>query len=175
MWHDTQVPMLRWAAWAWPCGMPGGPDQSLGWNCSAPPTPNSPSSRWPKPTRSWQPWQNVCARWQLWQSEVAARADLFGMGGEGGQRIGGDLDTRTHVVYDRLAIDGRLYAVGYRDDLVAARRGYSVALQAGGNLRIAHGVYFTVVGEQLFTRFYRSAFRALGMLSFDWAVRGGRR
>lgn len=105
----------------------------------------------------------------------AARADLFGMGGEGGQRIGGDLDTRTHVVYDRLAIDGRLYAVGYRDDLVAARRGYSVALQAGGNLRIAHGVYFTVMGEQLFTRFYRSAFRALGMLSFDWAVRGGRR
>ncbi len=105
----------------------------------------------------------------------AARADLFGMGGEGGQRIGGNVDTRTHVVYDRLALDGRLYVVGYRDDLVAARRGYSVALQAGGNLRLAHGVYLNVVGEQLFTQFYSTAFRALAMLSFDWAVRGGRR
>lgn len=105
----------------------------------------------------------------------AARTDLFGMGGEGGERIGGDLDTRTHVVYDRLAVDARLYAVGYRDDLVAARHGYSVALQAGGNLRIAHGIYLNVVGEQLFTRFYSTAFRAFGMLSFDWAVRGGRR
>jgi hypothetical protein len=105
----------------------------------------------------------------------AARADLFGMGGEGGERIGGNVDTRTHVVYDRLALDGRFYAVGYRDDLVKARRGYSVAMQAGGNLRVAHGVYLNVVGEQLFTRFYRSAFRAFAMLSVDWAVRGGRR
>jgi hypothetical protein len=100
----------------------------------------------------------------------AARADLFGMGGEGGQRVGGNVDTRTHVVYDRLALDGRFY-----DDLVKARRGYSVAVQAGGNLRVAHGVYLNVVGEQLFTRFYKSAFRAFAMLSVDWAVRGGRR
>ncbi|MBK6916727.1 MAG: hypothetical protein IPH07_04950 [Deltaproteobacteria bacterium] len=105
----------------------------------------------------------------------AARGDLFGMAGEGGGRIGGDLDTRTHVVYDRLALDARLYAVGYRDDLVAARRGYSAALQLGGNLRMAHGIYLNLVGEQLFTSFYRSAFRALAMLSVDWAVRGGRR
>jgi hypothetical protein len=36
-------------------------------------------------------------------------------------------------------------------------------------------VYLNVVGEQLFTTFYRTAFRALAMLSVDWQVRGGRR
>lgn len=105
----------------------------------------------------------------------AARADLYGLGGEGGRRIGGNLDTRTHVVYDRLAIDGRLYLLGYDDDLDPARRGYSAALQAGGNVRLGHGLYLNVVGEQLFTTFYRTAFRAFAVLSFDWAVRGGRR
>lgn len=105
----------------------------------------------------------------------AMRGDLYGLGGYGGRRVGGDLDTRTHVVYDRLALDGRVFVVGYKDDLVAARTGYSLALQAGGNLRLAHGVYINVVGEQLFTTFYRSAFRALAMLSVDWQFRGGRR
>ena len=68
-----------------------------------------------------------------------------------------------------------------RDQIMAiaahliARRGYSAALQLGGNLRMAHGIYLNLVGEQLFTSFYRSAFRALAMLSVDWAVRGGRR
>jgi hypothetical protein len=105
----------------------------------------------------------------------AMRSDIYGLGGYGGMRVGGDLDTRTHVVYDRLAIDGRVFVVRYKDDLVAARTGYSLALQAGGNLRIAHGVYLNVVGEQLFTTFYRTAFRALAMLSVDWQIRGGRR
>ncbi len=115
----------------------------------------------------------IGAAWR--KRRFAARADLYGLGGYGGARIGGDLDTRTHLVYDRFALDARAYAVGYRDELVSGRRGYSVALQAGGNLRIAHGIYFNVVGEQMVTSFYRSAFRALGILSFDWTVRGGRR
>lgn len=111
----------------------------------------------------------------LRKRRFAARADLYGLGGYGGSRVGGDVDTRTHLVYDRFALDVRAYAVGYRDDLVSGRHGYSLALQAGGNLRIAHGIYFNVVGEQMVTSFYRSAFRALGILSFDWSVRGGRR
>ncbi|MBX7083618.1 MAG: hypothetical protein K1X88_30695 [Nannocystaceae bacterium] len=113
------------------------------------------------------------AAWR--RRRFAARADLFGMSGEGGGRIGGDLDTRTHVVYDRLALDARLYALGFRDEVVAARHGWSVALQAGGNLRIAHGIYLNLLGEQLMTTYYRSAFRLFATLSVDWVLRGGRR
>jgi hypothetical protein len=105
----------------------------------------------------------------------AARADLYGLGGYGGMRIGGDIDTRTHVVYDRFGIDARAYAVYYEDEVTPDRNGWSVALQAGGNLRIAHGVYLNLMGEQMFTPFYRTAFRALGVLSVDWSFRGGRR
>jgi hypothetical protein len=105
----------------------------------------------------------------------AMRLDGFGLGGEGGMRAGGSVDTRTHVWYDRLALDGRAYYVHYRDDLVADRRGYSLALQVGTNIRLAHGVYFNVIGEELFTTFYRHAFRALGVLSVDWAFRVGQR
>ena len=90
-------------------------------------------------------------------------------------RIGGDIDTRTHVVYDRFGIDARAYAVYYEDEVTPDRNGWSVALQAGGNLRIAHGVYLNLMGEQMFTPFYRTAFRALGVLSVDWSLRGGRR
>jgi hypothetical protein len=104
-----------------------------------------------------------------------ARIDGFGLGGEGGIRAGGSLDTRTHVVYDRIALDGRAYFVYYRDDLVDDRRGYSFALQAGTNIRLAHGVYLNLVGEELITPYLRTAFRALGILSVDWAFRGGQR
>ena len=105
----------------------------------------------------------------------AMRLDGFGLGGEGGLRAGGSVDTRTHVWYDRIALDGRAYYTYFRDDLVADRRGYSLALQVGTNIRLAHGVYFNVVGEELFTTFYRHAFRALGVLSVDWAFRMGQR
>ncbi len=79
------------------------------------------------------------------------------------------------MLYDRLAFDGRGYLLYYRDELVPERNGYSVALQAGTNIRLGHGIYFNVVGEQMFTPFYRSAFRTFGILSFDWANRGGKR
>ncbi|MEM6992071.1 MAG: hypothetical protein AAF721_16290 [Myxococcota bacterium] len=106
---------------------------------------------------------------------LGVRADGFGLGGEGGTRVGGSVDARTHVWWDRVAIDTRAFVVYYRDQLTAARRGHSVALQVGTNLRLAHGVYFNIVGEQLFTPFYRSAFRAFGVLSMDWAFRAGGR
>jgi len=105
----------------------------------------------------------------------ALRTDVFGLDGVGGMRVGGDVDTRTHVVYDRFAIDGRAYVLYYSDELVPDRKGWSVALQAGGNVRLAHGIYLNLVGEQLFTPFYRTAFRALGVLSVDWSFRAGRR
>ncbi|MCH9687829.1 MAG: hypothetical protein K0V04_40740 [Deltaproteobacteria bacterium] len=106
---------------------------------------------------------------------IGVRADAFGLGGEGGVRAGATLDTRTHVWYDRLALDGRAYVLYYRDELNAARRGYSVALQAGANIRLGHGVYLGVVTEEMFTPFLRGAFRAFGILSMDWALRGGPR
>lgn len=106
---------------------------------------------------------------------IGMRLDTFGLGGEGGLRAGGSLDTRTHIIYDRLALDGRGYVVYYQDEQQPDRKGYSVALQAGGNVHLGHGVYFNLVGEQMFTPYYRSAFRAFGIFSVDWALRGGPR
>lgn len=103
------------------------------------------------------------------------RADGFGLGGEGGMRAGATIDARTHVWWDRLAIDTRAFFVAYRDDVDTARRGYSLAMQVGTNLRLAHGVYFSAVAEQMFTPYYNSAFRAFGALSMDWAFRAGGR
>lgn len=113
---------------------------------------------------------------------VAVRADAFGLGGEGGTRLGASVDARTHVVYDRLGIDGRAYLLRYRHDDDGMRdpddpthTGTSVALQAGTNLRLAHGIYLNAVAEEMFSPYYRAAFRAFGMLSVDWALRGGSR
>jgi hypothetical protein len=106
---------------------------------------------------------------------VAVHTDAYGLGGEGGLRVGGSVDARTHVIYDRLGLDGRGYVLYYRDEVDAARTGYSVAVQGGANLRLAHGIYLNVVAEELFTPFYRGAFRAFGILSVDWALRGGQR
>ncbi|MEM7154984.1 MAG: hypothetical protein AAF799_19205 [Myxococcota bacterium] len=106
---------------------------------------------------------------------VGIRADAFALGGQGGMRAGGSLDTRTHVLYDRIAIDGRAYVLYYQDEVNTARNGYSMAVSGGANFRLAHGVYLNVVGEEMFTSFYRHAFRAFGIFSVDWALRGGRR
>jgi hypothetical protein len=103
------------------------------------------------------------------------RLDGFGLGGQGGVRAGGSVDTRTHVWWDRLALDGRFYGVYFRDELVEDRRGYSLAFQAGGNLRLWDGVYFNLLAEELLTRFYDQAFRILGILSIDWRFRAGQR
>lgn len=106
---------------------------------------------------------------------VAVRTDAYGLGGEGGMRVGGSVDARTHVIYDRLGVDTRGYVLYYKDEVDAARTGYSVAVQGGANLRLAHGIYLNAVAEELFTPFYRGAFRAFAILSVDWALRGGSR
>ncbi|MCA9712321.1 MAG: hypothetical protein KDK70_41175, partial [Myxococcales bacterium] len=106
---------------------------------------------------------------------LGLRTDAFGLGGEGGLRAGASVDARTHVVYDRLALDTRGYLLYYRDELVPDRNGHSVALQVGTNLHLGHGIYFNVVAEEMFTPFYRGAFRTFGILSMDWAFRGGSR
>jgi hypothetical protein len=103
------------------------------------------------------------------------RLDGFGLGGEGGTRAGGSFDTRTHVVWDRLALDGRGYFVYYDDDLVDAREGYSVALQAGANLRAYRGIHLNLVAEEMFSSYLQHAFRALLVVSVDWTLRGGQR
>ncbi len=103
------------------------------------------------------------------------RLDGYGLGGEGGTRIGGSVDTRTHVLYDRIAIDARSYALYYQDEINEAREGYSVSVQAGTHLRLGHGVYLNLMAEELLTPYYRAAFRAFGSLSVDWAFRVGQR
>ncbi len=106
---------------------------------------------------------------------TALRLDGFALGGEGGLRGGGVVESRTHVWWDRIALDGRVYFTQYRDDLSHGRYGYSLALQVGANIRLYHGVYVHVLGEELVTRHYKSALRALGVLSVDWGFRGGAR
>ena len=103
------------------------------------------------------------------------RMDGYGLGGEGGVRVGGSVDTRTHILYDRLAIDVRSYGLYYKDEINDAREGHSVSLQAGANVRLGHGVYLNVMAEELFTPYTRAAFRAFGMLNVDWAFRVGQR
>jgi hypothetical protein len=103
------------------------------------------------------------------------RIDGFGLGGEGGVRAGGSVGTRTHVAWDRLALDGRAYGVYYADEQVEAREGYSFALQAGANLRLYRGVHLNVVGEEMFTSFLKHAFRVLAVFNVDWSFRAGRR
>jgi hypothetical protein len=103
------------------------------------------------------------------------RVDGFGMGGEGGVRAGGSIDTRTHVRWDRVALDGRAYGVYYADDQLEAREGFSVSVQAGVNLRLFRGIHLNVVGEETVSSRLATAFRALGVLTVDWSFRGGRR
>jgi hypothetical protein len=97
------------------------------------------------------------------------------LGGEGGLRVGGSVDTRTHVLYDRIAIDARAYGLYYKDEVNAAREGHSVSLQVGTNVRLGHGVYLNVMAEELFTPYTRAAFRTFAMLNMDWAFRVGQR
>jgi len=104
----------------------------------------------------------------------SARLDGYGLGGEGGLRLGGNLDTRTMVAWDRVAIDGRIYAIRYRDEVTAARQGYSVALQAGVNVQLWRGIHLAVLGEEMFTSFHTQAFRVFGALTADWTLRVGR-
>jgi hypothetical protein len=104
----------------------------------------------------------------------SARLDGYALGGEGGLRVGGNLDTRTMIAWDRVAIDGRIYAVRYRDEVTAARQGYSVALQAGLNVQLWRGLHLALLGEEMFTSFYSQAFRVFGALSADWTLRVGR-
>lgn len=104
----------------------------------------------------------------------SARLDGYGLGGEGGLRVGGNLDTRTMVAWDRVAIDGRVFALRYRDEVTAARQGYSVALQAGVNVQLWRGIHLAVLGEEMFTSFYSQAFRVFGALTADWTLRAGR-
>lgn len=105
----------------------------------------------------------------------AMRIDGYGLSGHGGLRVGGSVDTRTHVWYDRVAIDGRAFFVYYDDELYEDRQGYSLAIQAGTNVRLAHGVYLNVIAEEVFTPFLDHSLRVLGVLSVDWAFRAGTR
>jgi hypothetical protein len=106
--------------------------------------------------------------------EGGLRLDGYALGGEGGLRLGGNLDTRTMIAWDRVAIDGRIYAIRYRDEVTAARQGYSVALQAGVNVQLWRGIHLAVLGEEMFTTFYTQAFRVFGALTADWTLRVGR-
>lgn len=104
----------------------------------------------------------------------SARVDGFGLGGEGGLRAGANVDTRTMILWDRVAIDARMYAMKYRDEVNAAREGYSVALQAGINAQLWRGIHLAVMGEEMFTNYFSQAFRVFGALTADWTLRVGR-
>lgn len=111
----------------------------------------------------------------LQRRRFAMRIDGYGLGGYGGLRIGGSIDTRTNVIYDRVALDGRVYAIGYRDELNTERNGYSVAIQAGVDVHLAHGVSMNVVADETLSPTLQHSFRLFGMLTIDWAFRAGQR
>ena len=104
----------------------------------------------------------------------ALRFDGYALGGEGGLRAGGSIDSRTMVAWNRLAIDGRVYGLYYRDDMTSARRGYSLAVQAGLNVQLWRGIHLNLLGEELVTNYYTSALRILASLSVDWSLRASR-
>ena len=79
------------------------------------------------------------------------------------------------IVWNRIGLDGRIYAVYYQDDLVDVREGYGVSMQAGTHVQLWKGIYLDLVGEQSFTPELAPAFRAFGVLGVDWSFRGGRR
>ncbi|MCA9657603.1 MAG: hypothetical protein KC486_04620, partial [Myxococcales bacterium] len=104
----------------------------------------------------------------------ALRFDGYALGGEGGLRAGGSVDTRTMIAWNRLAIDGRVYGLYYRDEVLDARRGYSLAFQAGVNVQLWRGIHMNLLGEELITNYYTSALRLLASLSVDWSLRASR-
>lgn len=104
----------------------------------------------------------------------AMRLDAYGQGGSGGIRVGGSVDTRTHVFYDRVAIDARGFAAYYEPE----DRGvsdYSVAFQVGTHVHLAHGIYVHALAEELVSGSLKHSLRLFGMLSMDWAFRVGQR
>lgn len=106
------------------------------------------------------------------------RADLYGLGGEGGEQLGGSIDTRTWVLWQRLGIDLRAYGLAYRDDIgsgLPERKGWSVALQTGGNVRLWKNVHLNLVAEPMISSLWRAHFRTLAIFSADWSFRVGRR
>lgn len=103
------------------------------------------------------------------------RLDGFGLGGEGGLRTGGSVDTRTMLIWDRMALDGRVYGVYFDDELVEDRQGWAVSLQAGTNVRLWEGIHINFVAEEMFTRFMDHSFRLLAIFSVDWGLRAGQR
>ncbi|MCA9719989.1 MAG: hypothetical protein KC468_35315, partial [Myxococcales bacterium] len=105
----------------------------------------------------------------------AMRLDGYGLGGEGGIRAGGSVDTRTMVAWNRLGLDGRVYGNYYKDDVSGAREGYALALQGGFNAELFRGVHLAVLGEELLTSYYKHAFRLLATFSVDWTIRGRQR
>lgn len=104
----------------------------------------------------------------------ALRLDGYGHGGMGAMRVGASVDTRTHVFYDRIAIDARTYGIVTRVSDHANVDG-SVAVQVGTSVRLTHGIVLHVVGEELVSTTLRHAFRLFGTFSLDWAFRVGGR
>jgi len=103
-----------------------------------------------------------------------ARTDAYGLGGEGGLRVGGSIDTRTMVAWNRLAIDARTYGLYYADPVVLDRQGWSFAVQGGINAQLWKGIHLGILAEEMVSSFYSTAFRMFGTLSFDWTVRMGK-
>ena len=103
------------------------------------------------------------------------RLDGFGLGGEGGVRAGGSLDTRTMVAWNRLGLDGRVYGTYYKDDVSTQREGYAIAVQGGFNAQLFRGIHFAVLAEEMFTSYYRHTFRLLATFTADWTIRGRKR
>lgn len=109
------------------------------------------------------------------QRYLQARLDLHALSGEGGLRTGGAATAAWRYPSTRWRFDGGVYGLYYVDDTIDARRGYSVAAQAGVGFVFWNGLTLHVVGEEMISSFLRPAPRILAVLDIDWSLRVGNR
>jgi hypothetical protein len=113
------------------------------------------------------------ASWQRRRFAARFGTDALG-GGDGGFQLVSSLDTRTHAVWDRLAIDARAYAA-YYDEPAVARQGWAAAVQAGIDIRLWRGLHVAVMGEETVSPLLKHSFRTWAALAAEWTVRPGGR
>ena len=102
-----------------------------------------------------------------------------GLSGRGGSSVSGLLYGGTSVLWDRLRLDGRLFANHVRQDeaLVGgfAGQGWNAAAQLTARARLFQGIHLSWLHEPGVSSQMRWQYRTMAVLSVDWTTRGGLR
>lgn len=109
---------------------------------------------------------DVGGRWR--DRGLTARVDLFYEDGYGGQRAGGDASGRWRATA-RVALEGRLSLIRFRDDLLADAAGVSFGAQAGARWILGDGIVLHLLAEENVNRQDASQFRLIAVLDLAFA------